>query len=214
MMKKRVLMPLLVASMLMGFAVIHSCTKNQDKNLKNISFKALYESLDEDCPYMRNEMSGDRDASIPCPYCSVLIHSGDSHWHYFGEPASMKPPYGDDEEKGFDPSEMMPVDLPIGEDGQPHPHFYAVDACLDGLFNGSACPYSGVLKDDPETIQSIIDDPDIPINDPLKASWMLLPRFHAHKIKYRAVVNGGMNNTWHTGGGVPGWPSPEIEQPN
>ncbi len=191
MMKKRVLMPLLVASMLMGFAVIHSCTKNQDKNLKNISFKALYESLDEDCPYMRNEMNGDRDASIPCPYCSVLIHSGDSHWHYFGEPASMKPPYGDDEEKGFDPSEMMPVDLPIGEDGQPHPHFYAVDACLDGLFNGS-----------------------IPINDPLKASWMLLPRFHAHKIKYRAVVNGGMNNTWHTGGGVPGWPDPALEQPN
>ena len=207
MMKKRVLMPLLVASMLMGFAVIHSCTKNQDKNLKNISFKALYESLDEDCPYMRNEMNGDRDATIPCPYCHVLVHSGDSHWHYFGEPLSMKPPYGDDPE-GFDPSEMMDIDLPGG-----HPHFYAVDACIDGLFNGSACPYSGVLMGDQDMIQAIIDDPEIPINDSLRASWMLLPRFHAHKLKYKAVVNGGMNNTWHTGGGVPGWPDPALDQP-
>ena len=208
MMKKRVLMPLLVAGVMMGIVVIHSCTKVQDQSLKTISFKALYESLDEDCPYIRSELNGDRDATVPCPYCSVLIHSGDSHWHYFGQPASMKPPYGDDPE-GFNPAEMMEMDRPDG-----HLHFYAVDACLQGLFNGSSCPYSGVLEGDQEMIQAIINDTTIPINDSLKASWMLLPRFHAHKVKYRAVVNGGMNNTWHTGGGVPGWPAPEIEQPN
>ena len=197
MMKKRVLMPLLVAGLLMGFAVIHSCTKNQDKKLKAISYRALYESLDEDCPQMSNEINNERGTYV-CPYCSVLLHSGDSHWHYFGDPIPK-----------FNFDEMMDIDHL--EDGSYR--FWAVDACLDGL-SDATCPYSGVLYDDPETINDILNDPDLDITDPDTANMMLLPRFHAHKIKYRAVVNGGVNNTWHTGGGVPGWPTPEIDGPN
>ena len=196
MMKKRVLMPLLVASVLMGIVVIHSCTKNQDKNLKNISYKALYESMDEDCPQMRSEVADDR-GTFECPYCHVLLHSGDSHWHYFGDPIP-----------DFDVNEMMEMDRPGGV-----PHFWAVDACLDGLSYGT-CYYSGVLHDDPAEIQDILDDPELNITDPVVANWLLLPRFHAHKIKYRGHVDAGVNNTWHTGGGVPGWPTPPVgEEP-
>ena len=119
----------------------------------------------------------------------------------------MKPPYGDDPD-GFDVNEMMESDRPGGV-----PHFWAVDACLDGL-SDATCPYSGVLHDDLESIIDILNDPEINVTDTVVANWMLLPRFHAHKIKYRAVVNGGVNNTWHTGGGVPGWPAPPIEQPH
>ena len=208
MMKKKVFMPLLVASMMMGIVVIHSCTKNQDTSIKNISLKALYESMDEDVPKVVDEVTVDRDdvGSYECPYCHVLLYHGDSHWHYFGTPASMRPPYGDDPE-GFNVNEMMESDRPGGV-----PHFWGVSDCLDGLSEGS-CPYSGALEGSQTMIQLIINDPEIPIYDSLRASWMLLPRFHAHKVKYRAIVNGGQNNTWHTGGGVPGWPTPDIEVP-
>ncbi len=208
-MKKRVLMPLLVASLLMGLAVIHSCTKNQDKDLKTISYKAFFESMDDDCPLMRSEISDNRN-QYECPYCHVELHHNDTHWHYFGEPASMKPPYGTDEH-GFDPGEMMEMDRPLDV-----PHFWAVDACEDGLSQGS-CPYSGVSYDDPIAIQEMIDVYQIEFGVELtyaQAKELLAPRFHAHKIVYRAIVNGGMNNAWHVGGGVPGWPAPDMPQPD
>ena len=201
MMKKRVLMPLLVASMLMGFAVIHSCTKNQDKDLKTISYKAFFESMDDDCPLMSDEISGDRTI-YQCPYCSVQLHHNDTHWHYFGMPSSMKPPYGDDP-NGFDVNEMMEIDRPGGV-----PRFWLVDACEDGLSQGS-CPYSGVSYDDPAAIQEMIDaylDEFGMVISWEYAKELLAPRFHAHRVTYHAIVNGGMDNHFHVGGGVPGWP--------
>ena len=208
MMKKRVLMPLLMASLLMGLAVIHSCTKNQDKDLKTISYKAFFESIDDDCPLMSGEISDFR-AQYECPYCHVQLHHNDTHWHYFGEPASMKPPYGTDEH-GFDPGEMMEMDIIGG-----NPRFWAVDACEDGLSQGS-CPYSGVLYDDPSAIQEMIDVYYEEFGMVISyeyAKELLAPRFHAHKIVYRTIVDGGMLNKWHVGGGVPGWPDPFADNP-
>ncbi len=209
-MKKRVLMPLLMASLLMGLAMIHSCTKNQDKDLKTISYKAFFESMDDDCPLMRNVISSDR-AQYDCPYCHVQLHHNDTHWHYFGIPRGIKPPYGDDP-RGFDVNEMMAMDIIDG-----HPRFWAVDACEDGLSEGS-CPYSGVLYNDDESIQEVMYAYHHELGIDLtyeQAKELLAPRFHAHKIVYRAIVNGGMANEWHVGGGVPGWwPTPNIPQPN
>ena len=214
MMKRKVFMPLLMASIMMGVVAIHSCTKNEDEAIKSISAKALYESMDEVAPMMENEVNSDRDdvGSWVCPYCSIPLYHNDTHWHYFGTPASMKPPFGDDP-NGFDVNEMMEMDRPIGSDGNVHPHFWGVSDCLNGMSDES-CPYSGALEGSEPMIQLLMNE--LHVSHQI-AEWMLLPRFHAHKMKYKAFQSegeyGGQYNIFHVGGGVPGWPTPDIVVP-
>ena len=200
MMKKRVLMPLLVAGMVMAFVVsLDSCKKNQTS-------KAVF--TDTETPVIEEEISSER-ANYVCPYCGVQLHHGDEHWHYFGTPGSMKPPYGTDE-NGFDVNAMMPEDRPGGV-----PHFWGVADCLDGL-SAHACRYSGVLHDIPEEIQEMQDAYLSEFGIVLsydEANALLEERFHAHHIYYRAISNGAEANSWHVGGGVPGWPDPHPENP-
>lgn len=203
MMKKRILMPLLVAGMMVASVVsLDSCKKEQQTS------KEVF--TDTETPVTVDEI---RDgANYECPYCGGALTHGVEHWHYFGEPASMKPPYGTDE-NGFDVSAMMEVDRPGGV-----PHFWGVAECLDGL-SDDACAYSGVLHDNANAIQQVQEAYQIEFGITLsydEANALLVPRFHAHRIYYRAIINGGMANAWHVGGGVPGWPPkphPELELP-
>ncbi len=202
MMKKKVLMPLIVAGMMVASVVsLDSCKKEQ-----NQTPKAVF--TDTESPVIENEISGER-ATYECPYCGVELTHGQEHWHYFGTPSSMKPPYGDDEH-GFDVEEMMTEDRPGG-----YPHFWGVTDCVNGL-SAETCPYSGVLYNDPASIQEVIDAYSHEFGITLsydEANELLAPRFHAHHIVYRVIINGGMANTWHVGGGVPGWPNPHPEKP-
>ena len=189
MMKKRVLMPLLVAGMMMAFVVsLDSCKKNQTS-------KAVF--TDTETPVLEEEI---RDgAGYVCPYCGEILHYAEEHWHYFGTP-----------KEGFDINEMMEIDRPGGV-----PHFWGVADCLDGLSQG-ACPYSGALHNDPVAIQQVMDAYLIELGitlTPEEANERLEKRFHAHRVYYKAVINGKMENQWHVGGGVPGWPVPDIPQP-
>ena len=204
MMKKRVLMPLLVAGMMVASVVsLDSCKKEQQQT-SNAVF------TDTKTPVIVNEIRDtDPGASYICPYCDSVLTHGREHWHYFGTPSSFKPPYGDDPE-GFDVSEMMAQDRPGGV-----PHFWGVAECLDGL-SDRACPYSGVLDSIPAAVQQVQDAYLQEFGIVLSwdsANALLQPRFHAHRVYYRVIINGGQANTWHVGGGVPGWPGPHPELP-
>lgn len=210
MMKKRVLMPLLVAGMMVASVMgLDSCKKEQQE-----TSKAVF--TDTETPVIEHEIIVEREgAAYQCPYCGVELTHGVEHWHYFGTPSSMRPPYGDDPE-GFNVGAMMADDQPGHEPNYwPSPHFWGIAECLDGL-SDRACPYSGVLHDDSASIQQVQDaylhEFDTVISWDA-ANALLEERFHAHHIVYRVIVNGGMANTWHVGGGVPGWPGPHPENP-
>ena len=183
-MKKRVLMPLMMAGMMLASLVaLDSCKKSEPQQQAKISVE------EGDAIIVR-----DREGELVCPYCNDVISHNEVHWHYFGTP---KP--------GFDINEMMEGDRPGG-----NPHFWEVDDCLDGLSDG-ACLYSGVFHDDPTAIQQVIDiyqDEYSQVLTPEEANTLLLPRFHAHRITYRAFIGGSTTHSWHVGGGVPGWPNP------
>lgn len=202
--KKRVLMPLIVAGMMVASVVsLDSCKKEEGQ-----TSKAVF--TDTETPVIEHEITDEREgATYECPYCGVSLTHGNEHWHYFGTPSSMKPPYGDDPQ-GFDVGEMMEEDRPGGI-----PHFWGYTDCLDGL-SAETCPYSGVLYDNEDAIQQVMDaylsEYGITLSHD-EANDLLAPRFHAHHIVYRVIINGGMANTWHVGGGVPGWPNPHPEKP-
>ena len=90
---------------------------------------------------------------------------------------------------------------------------------LYGLLGGlsaETCPYSGVLYNNEDAIQQVMNAYSTEFGITLthdEAKELLAPRFHAHHIVYRVIINGGMANTWHVGGGVPGWPNPHPEKP-
>ena len=184
-MKKRLLMPLLVAGLMLASVVcLDSCKKNNEVPKQN--WKAVLENAEND-PLIDEEVSG-KNAEYVCPYCHVELHHGDVHYHYFGEVP-----------EGFDVSY-----LPAGEP-------FGVNECIYGL-SANSCPYSGALEGDEGTIQAIMAELGVSHQ---VAEWMLLPRFHAHRVTYRVVVDGGMTNKWHVGGGVPGWPGwQDPENPN
>ena len=203
-MKKRVLMPLIVAGMMVASVVsLDSCKKEQDQTPKAVF-------TDTETPVIEHEITVEREgATYECPYCGVSLTHGNEHWHYFGMPSSMKPPYGDDE-NGFDVGEMMAEDRIGG-----FPHFWGTSDCLDGL-SDLTCPYSGVLYTNEDAIQQVMDAYLTEFGITLshdEAKELLAPRFHAHHIVYRVIINGGMANSWHVGGGVPGWPNPHPEEP-
>ena len=80
MMKKKVLIPLLVAGMMVASVVsLDSCKKNQEP-----SAKAYFEN--GDAPFVEEVISRDDGAELDCPYCSVPLLPGDVHWHAFGDP--------------------------------------------------------------------------------------------------------------------------------
>ena len=187
-MKKRVLMPLMVAGMMVASLVaLNSCKKTEPQ-------QATISVQEGDAIII-----SDRAGEYVCPYCHSALSHNEEHWHYFGTP---KP--------DFDINEMMVGDCPGGI-----PHFCDVDDCLAGL-SQNACVYSGTLHNDPSAIQEVINayqsEFGITLNEE-EANDLLAPRFHAHRIIYRAIINGGMSNTWHVGGGVPGWPEPHPENP-
>ena len=161
-MKKRVLMPLLVAGMMVASVVSLDSCKKQDQ-----ASKAVF--TDTETPVTENEIFGERTTN-ECPYCHVELHHGDEHWHYFGTPM-----------EGFDINAMMESDRPGGV-----PHFWGVAYQIE---------FGITLSYD-------------------EANELLAPRFHAHRIYYRAIISGGAANAWHVGGGVPGWPGPHPENPN
>ncbi len=203
-MKKRVLMPLIVAGMMVASVVsLDSCKKEQDQTPKAVF-------TDTETPVIEHEITVEREgATYECPYCGVSLTHGNEHWHYFGTPTSMKPPYGDDP-NGFDVGEMMDDDKPGGV-----PHFWGYTDCLGGL-SAETCPYSGVLYDNENAIQQVMDAYLTEFGITLshdEAKELLAPRFHAHHIVYRVIINGAMANSWHVGGGVPGWPNPHPEEP-
>ena len=192
MMKKRVLLPLLVAGMMVASVVSLDSCKKQDQ-----TSKAVF--TDTETPVIDNEISSER-INYECPYCHEQLHHGDEHWHYFGTPM-----------EGFDTDAMMESDRPGGV-----PHFWGVAECIDGL-SSQACPYSGTSHNVPEDIQEMIDAYLAEFGITLtydEANALLEPRFHAHRIYYRAIVSGAEANAWHVGGGVPGWPGPHPENPN
>lgn len=184
-MKKRVLMPLMMAGMMLASLVaFDSCKKSEPQQQAKISVE------EGDAIIVSDREVG----SYECPYCHELIYNNGVHWHYFGTP-----------KEGFDINEMMEEDRPGGI-----PHFWAVDDCLSGL-SAAACRYSGVLHDEPQAIQLVIDHYQNEygiVLTPEEANSLLLPRFHAHRITYSFIHDGGMVNKWHVGGGVPGWPNP------
>ena len=169
MMKKRVLMPLLVAGVMMASVVsLNSCQKEQKQ-----SIKTYFEN--EEAPVVETVIRDDR-AQANCPYCTVPLHPGDVHWHAFGEP----------------PADCTYEFLP----GDPQ----GVSACSE-VIGTEACPYSGLLEGDTETIEYLMAHG----YTYYQACAKLEPRFHGHMIVYDVLVNGGHLNTWHVGGGVPFW---------
>lgn len=79
-MKKRLLMPFLVAGMIVVSALsLDSCKKNQD------SGKEVFDS--GEAPMVEAVVYGDRDLEYICPYCGESIAPNTTdHWHAFGTP--------------------------------------------------------------------------------------------------------------------------------
>lgn len=188
MMKKKVLMPLLMAGMMVVSAMsLNSCKKNQEQQSQSLD--DVYYGMN--IPVVEENI-GDRDDpnqfEYQCPYCPIILHPGDVHWHAFGA--------------GYEP-DYITYEFPAGEP-------FDVDACLAGL-SDRACPYSGCLEGNETAIQYLMNRYHVSRQT---AIYMLLPRFHAHRIAYDLFGNdGGQINQWHVGGGTPYWPTPIIPIP-
>ena len=86
----------------------------------------------------------------------------------------------------------------FGVDKYGNPGEFPVDGCLEAYAPGDMpCPYSGVAY------ASTGDPGD-------------KPRFHRHRVFLMRQMpgwDGGSYNSWHVGGGVPNWPTPETQNP-
>lgn len=134
-----------------------------------------------EAPVVDTIIYGDRDTDYTCPYCGENIPVGTlNHWHAFGEaPETYTGP------------------APVG----------TYDDCMVAYAGSNkVCPYSGRLYNDESMIAYIMEFYGI---DHDAAQDRLRPRFHAHNLTYILFgEDGGTNNHWHVGGGVPGWPNP------
>ena len=194
MMKKKVLIPLLVAGMMVASVVaLDSCKKSQDQ--QDQAEKARYEAVKAGfdragAPMVESVYeTGKYELYKICPYChDTLRPNVYFHWHAFGTPP-------DD----YDWSLLNET---------PHPEMEPMGQ-MDCLTNGeNFCPYSGVAAHDPDLIQFYMDS--LGVSETV-ADWMTLARFHGHNISYvigSTNVNGasGYHNDFHVGGGVPFWP--------
>ena len=83
-MKKRVLMPLMVASMMVASLVaLDSCKKSEPQQ----SLPSIFET--GEAPMVDTVIYGNRDLEYICPYCNASIPPNTTeHWHAFGTPCS------------------------------------------------------------------------------------------------------------------------------
>jgi hypothetical protein len=116
MMKKRLLMPLLVAGMMVASVVsLDSCKKNDKAEIKT-SYRIIEDEempVVEECNYFDRVI--DYNHWMTCPYCEATLYANDTtHWHTFGVNK-----YG------------VPGEFPV-------------DGCLSAYDEGDTpCPYSG-----------------------------------------------------------------------
>ena len=193
MMKKRVLMPLLVASMMVASVVsLNSCKKDQEQQEKASLENVRTSFNDVNAPFVETVYRTDKEGTYKvCPYCGDTLRPNVyQHWHAFGTPPA-----------DFDYSLFYGPNVP-------HPELepFGVADCLNGL--DDACPYSGIAAHDPWMIQFYMEHFGV---DSLVADAMTLDRFHGHNISYVIGSNpeqggSGYHNDWHVGGGVPFWP--------
>ncbi len=179
-MKKKVLIPLLVAGMMVASVMsLDSCKKNQEQQK---SLQVYFE--DGDAPCVEEVFTRDDGAELICPYCDVPLLPGDIHWHAFGP---------------------KPDNIPASafDEGEP----FGVADCSNTI-GMRACLYSGLLEGNEAVIRYLMDTLHV-THDVGYA--MTKPRFHGHLIRYNLFgPDGGMDNHWHVGGGLPWWPIPPI----
>lgn len=122
-MKKRLLVPFLVAGMMVAsVAMLDSCKKNQGSSVDPIFTSG-------EAPMTDIVYYGDR-AGTTCPYCGGHVGPGVSdHWHAFGTPPADKIYTG-----------PTPYDVDYC--------CMAANSLLDSI----TCPYSGLAHDDEELI--------------------------------------------------------------
>ena len=179
-MKKKVLIPLLVAGMMVASVVsLDSCKKEQEQQ-KNL--QTYFENGDAPC--VEQVFTRDDGAELVCPYCDIPLLPGDIHWHAFGPKPDIIP------DSVFRPGE------PLG-----------VTDCSNTI-GMRACLYSGLLIHNQAVIDYLVDTLHV---TPEIADIMTWPRFHGHLIRYNLFgPDGGMDNHWHVGGGLPWWPISPI----
>lgn len=193
-MKKRVLMPLLVAGLMVASVMcLDSCKKNQGQQEE--SSKTNYEAVKAGfervgAPMVDLVIEAEKvGAYAICPYClDTLRPNTYQHWHAFGTPP-------DDYDWSLLDATPHPEDEPRG--------------VLDCLAEQSYfCPYSGIAEGDSALMQFYMDTLHVTQE---QAYYMTLPRFHGHNISYVLGSNSGngvngYHNDFHVGGGVPFWP--------
>lgn len=121
-MKKRLLMPFLVAGLMVAsVAALDSCDKKQEAAIDPIFTSG-------EAPLVDIVYSGDR-AGVTCPYCGGHVGPGVSdHWHAFGTPPEGSIYTG-------------PTPWPVDWCSQ-----------AGALVDEFTCPYSGNLHDDEDMI--------------------------------------------------------------
>lgn len=196
MMKKSLLLPLLVASLMLASVVaLESCKKEQKQ--QDQSAKANYESVKAGfqqlgVPMVESVHELEKGALYAvCPYCGDTLRPNVYyHWHAFG---------------------TVPDNWPDTIEFKPGEPFGQQDCLAEQSY---FCPYSGIAAHDPDLIQFYMDTLHVSYT---QADWMTLPRFHGHNVSYvigGTNVNGGSgyHNDFHVGGGVPFWP--QFGDPN
>ena len=189
-MKKKVLMPLLVAGMMVASVVsLDSCKKEKEEVKPEETPQAYFESIG--APFVETvyRAEGEKyELYKVCPYYGdTLLPDVLQHWHAFGTPP-------DDYDWSLLQQTPHPEDEPRG-----------VADCLEGA--EQFCHYSGVAIHDPDLIQFFMNKYGV---SETVADWMTWPRFHGHNISY--VIGStegnasGYHNDMHVGGGVPFWP--------
>ena len=175
MMKKKVLMPLLMAGMMVASVMsLDSCNKKEEEP----TVKNYFESGEGF--FVDEVVRGDRDFFADCPYCEVDLAPGDVHWHAFGEA-----PAGTTDWYTFLPGDPQPV--------------YA----CSGNMGANACPYSGLLEGDAGAIQYYLDLGYSYFQACAKLEPRF--HGHRVRYALESGGNDGGSNVFHVGGGVPFW---------
>ena len=173
-MKRRLLMPLLIAGLMITTALcVSSCNKAENNADLNVSVPMV------ETPIF-NE--GDEGAFMVCPYCEAHLPPGTTnHIHLFGPGGTM--PVGPAPQ-----DHLYPVDW-CNSGYQPDEHG-----------NVQVCPYSGELQGNETMITYLMNRYGYTRE---QAIIMLLPRFHRHRLVYDLYgADGGTANKWHVGGGT------------